>query len=124
MTIIYGIGIFQADSYDPIHEYLYSQVNLGNVFANIFVLLGVTYGKSTKNFHMDGITYMLSALGFILIISIFAQSVFMVYPNVKIFAEFMRERRMAIIFNLVFFADLVTISFLSGTAEYTEVSNR
>ena len=118
LVIVDLVKMVQFDSYDPLHSYLNAQAGLGCVYVNILALLSTTYGKATIKFHVNGATYLLSMLGYILIVNIFAQAVFMIYPNVPLFAGFMRSQVVAIIFNVAFFVDLIILSCLPGEQEY------
>ena len=118
LLIVYLIKMLQVDSFNPISAYLHAQAGIDSVYVNTLVLLATSYNKATRNFHMSGVVYLFNIFGILLIINIFAQAIFMVYPNVKIFAEFMRSQWCAIALNIAFFAVLILISCLSGEVDY------
>lgn len=114
----YLVKMLQVDSFNPIDAYLNAQAGIDSVYINTLVLIATSYSKTTKDFHMNGFVYLFNIFGIILIIHIFAQAIFMVYPEVNVFAEFMRSRWCAIGLNIVFFIVLILISCLSGEVEY------
>lgn len=114
----YLVKMLQVDSFNPIYAYLNAQAGIDSVYINTLVLIATSYSKTTRNFHMKGVVYLFNILGVILIIHIFAQAIFMVYPNVSVFAEFMRSKWCAVGLNIAFFVVLILISCLSGEVEY------
>lgn len=56
----------------------------------------------------------------VLVAHIFAQAVFMVYPNVKLYAEFMRSEWFSIIGHIVFWGIIFAISCTKGVPAFTK----
>ncbi len=120
LVITYGTILVQDTTSNPLDAYLSSQASIGSFFANAIAVLSITYGKATTKFDVCGRTYFLSMLGFVIVALVFAQAVFVVYPDVKIFAEFMRSKWVSILFNVLFFGMIFAISFSKGLSEYTK----
>ena len=120
LVVVYGVTLLQGDKANPFDAYLSAQATLGGLFANVLAVLSITYGKATTKFDVCGRTYFLSMLGFVVVALVFAQAVFMVYPNVRLFAEFMRSKWVFVILNLLFLGMIFVISFSKGLPEYTK----
>lgn len=120
LVIAYIIQIFFSGGQDALSAYLASQATLVTFYANILAVLSVTYGKATANFDISGKTYLLSMLGYILVAHIFVQAIFMVYPEIKLYAEFMRSKWLCIIGNLILFGIIFAISCSKGTSDYSK----
>ena len=120
LIIVYVVMIFHTNESSPLKTYLSSQASAGCFYVNMLALLSTAYGKATYNFHVNGRTFILSMLGYVLVAHIFAQAVFMVYPEIKLYAEFMRSEWFAIIGHVAFFAIIFVLACSKGVTEYTK----
>lgn len=120
LIIVYVVMIFHTNEASPLKAYLSSQASAGSFYVNMIALLSTAYGKATYNFHVNGRTFLLSMLGYVFVAHIFAQAVFMVYPEIKLYAEFMRSEWFAIIGHVAFFAIIFVLACSKGVTEYTK----
>lgn len=120
LIIVYVVMIFHTNEASPLKAYLLSQASAGSFYVNMIALLSTAYGKATYNFHVNGRTFILSMLGYVLVAHIFAQAVFLVYPEIKLYAEFMRSEWFAIIGHVAFFAIIFVLACSKGVTEYTK----
>lgn len=120
LIIVHVVMIFHTNEASPLKAYLSSQASVGCFYVNMIALLSTAYGKATYNFHVNGRTFLLSMLGYVFVAHIFAQAVFMVYPEIKLYAEFMRSEWFAIIGHVAFFAIIFILACSKGVAEYTK----
>lgn len=120
LIIVHVTLIFHTDQATPLNAYLSSQASAGCFYVNMIALLSTAYGKATASFHVNGRTYLLSMLGYVLTAHIFAQAVFMVYPEVQLYAEFMRSEWFAIIGHLALFGIIFALACSKGVPEYTK----
>ena len=61
----------------------------------------------------------LSMLGYVLVAHNFAQAVFMVYPGIPLYAEFMRSEWFSIAGHLLLFGIIFAIACTKGVPEFT-----
>ena len=120
LIIVHLTLIFHANEATPLKAYLSSQASAGCFYVNMLALLSTAYGKATANFLVNGRTFLLSMLGYVLVAHIFAQAVFMVYPEVCLYAEFMRSEWFAIIGHVALFGIIFALALSKGVPEYTK----
>lgn len=120
LVIVHVTLIIHADNADPVNAYLSSQASAGSFYINTLAVLSTAYGKATANFHVNGRTYLLSMFGYVLVAHIFAQAVFMVYPNISLYAEFMRSEWFSIAGHLLLFGIIFAIACTKGVPDYTK----
>ena len=120
LVIVHVTLIFHADEATPLKAYLSSQASAGCFYVNMLALLSTAYGKATVSFHVNGRTFLLSMLGYVLVAHIFAQAVFMVYPEVHLYADFMRSEWFAIVGHAALFGIIFAIALSKGVPEYTK----
>jgi|GEM_PF-4829008 hypothetical protein len=120
LVIVQVTLVLHADNADPVNAYLSSQASAGSFYINTLAVLSTAYGKATANFHVNGHTYLLSMLGYVLVAHIFAQAVFMVYPDVPLYAEFMRSEWFSIAGHLLLFGIIFAIACTKGVPDFTK----
>ena len=120
LVIVHVTLIFHADEATPLKAYLSSQASAGCFYVNMLALLSTAYGKATASFHVNGRTFLLSMLGYVLVAHIFAQAVFMVYPEVPLYADFMRSEWFAIVGHAALFGIIFALALSKGIPEYTK----
>ena len=120
LVIVHVTLLLHADNADPMNAYLSSQASAGSFYINTLAVLSTAYGKATANFHVNGRTYLLSMLGYVLVAHIFAQAVFMVYPDIPLYAEFMRTEWFSIAGHLLLFGIIFAIACTKGVPEFTK----
>lgn len=120
LIVVYIALMLHADDAEPLQAYLSSLADAGCFYTNGIALVATAYNKATGNFDVRGRVYILSILGNFLVAHIFAQAIFMVYPEVKLYAEFMRTKWFAIVGVLLFFVIIFAISCSEGMLEYTK----
>lgn len=83
---------------------------------------GIKHDLGTANFQVNGRIYLFSMFGYVLAAHIFAQAVFMNYPEIKLlfFADFMRSEWFAIIGHLALFGIIFALACSKGVPEYTK----
>ena len=120
LVIVHVTLVLHADNPDPVNAYLSSQASAGSFYINTLAVLSTAYGKATANFHVNGRTYLLSMLGYVLVAHIFAQAVFMVYPGIPLYAEFMRSEWFSIAGHLLLFGIIFAIACTKGIPDFTK----
>lgn len=120
LVIVHVTLIFHANEATPLKAYLSSQATAGCFYVNMLALLSTAYGKATASFHVNGRIFLLSMLGYVLVAHIFAQAVFMVYPEVRLYADFMRSEWFAIAGHFALFGIIFALSLSKGVPEYTK----
>ena len=118
LIIVQVTLVLHADNANPIKAYLYSQANAGSFYINILAVLSTAYGKATAKFYVNGATYLLSMLGYVLVAHIFAQAIFMVYPNIHLYAEFVRSEWFSIIGHVLLFGTIFSIACSKGVPDF------
>lgn len=122
LTVVHLTMVFHSDNVEPLKAFLSSQAGAESFYANVFALVATAYNKATGNFDVKGKVFLLSLCGNFLVAHIFAQAIFMVYPEVKLYAEFMRTEWFAIGGILLFFGIIFAINCSEGIHEYTKES--
>lgn len=120
LIIVHATLIFHTEDATPLDAYLSSQASAGCFYTNMLALLSTAYGKATASFHVSGHTFLLSMVGYVLVAHIFAQAVFMVYSNVRLYAEFMRSEWFALIGHITLFGIIFAINLSRGIPNYTK----
>ena len=120
LVVVYATMVFHSDVANPVSAYLRSHASAGGFYTNLLALLSVAYGKATASFQVNGRTYLLSMLGSVIVAHIFAQAVFMVYPGIDLYAEFMRSEWFSLVGHLVFFGIIFAIACSKGVPEYVK----
>jgi hypothetical protein len=122
LVAVYVTMVIYSEEATPLKKYLSSQASASGFYANILALLSTAYGKATANFQVNGRTYLFSMFGYVLAAHIFAQAVFMNYPEIKLlfFADFMRSEWFAIIGHLALFGIIFALACSKGVPEYTK----
>lgn len=120
LIVVHLTIVFHSNEVEPLRAYLVSQADVGCFYANSIALVSATYGKATGDFDVKGRVYLLSICGNFLVAHIFAQAIFMVYPGVKLYAEFMRTEWFALLGVLMLFGIIFAINCSEGKLEYTK----
>lgn len=121
LMLIYIVMGFYQDNANPFNAYIKAQANIGSIYANVMAIIKITYGKTTAKFDsVKGLTYFLGMFGFIMIVLLFAHAVVIVYPDIHIYAEFMRSKTIFVIYNIIFFGIIFAISCTKGINDYTK----
>lgn len=120
LIVIYIVSMLHTNNAEPLQAFLSSQAGAEGLYANAIALVATAYNKATSHFEVKGKVFLLSLFGNFLVAHIFAQAIFMVYPEVKLYAEFMRTEWFSIVGVLLFFGIIFAINCSEGMQEYSK----
>lgn len=122
LIAVYIASMLHSNNAEPLQAFLSSQAGAEGFYANAIALVATAYNKATGDFDVKGRVFLLSLCGNFMVAHIFAQAIFMVYPKVELYAEFMRTEWFAIAGILLFFGIIFAINCSEGIQEYTKES--